>query len=91
MQINRLNIRNVSKNVAWTSLYLFISRYEATICSRTTSGPKRCYIKKGSQVELIGDSAYKIRAYGYLEQNETEESVIVSVCATMLLGITRDG
>lgn len=76
------------------SVFIYIT-YEATICttsaSRTTSRPKRGHIKKGSQVELIGDSAYKIRSYGYLEQNEIEENVIVSVCATMLLGITQDG
>lgn len=31
----------------------------------------------------------EMNAYSYLEQNEIEENVIVSVCAITLLGITH--
>ena len=67
-----------------------ISRHGASIFSITTipPGQKHKQNKKLSQVVLIGDLGDKTCAYSYLEQNEIEENVIVSVCGMTLAGIT---
>lgn len=47
------------------------------------------HFKKLSQVMLIGGWGDKMCAYSYLEQDQIEKNVIVSVCAMTLMRITH--